>query len=314
MKHIQTKQRQHILIIGAGELGMAMIKAFVGSRKTHPDIQLSVLLRPAAGHSSQPAHLQRDKQLAEWGIEVVTADLSRDDETSLAQLFKRFNAVINCSGFAGGAGTQLRISQAVISAGVDRYFPWQFGVDYDRIGMGSGQPVWDEQLQVRQLLRQQSATAWVIISTGMFISFLFEPDFGVIEIENQKLFALGAADYALTLTTAEDIGRLTADIFFYQPAIKNDIIYTAGDTVTYKQLTQLLSEHFSRPFTLEVRSHEQLQRRRSLQGDVASAYQLAFARESGIAWPKSKSWNARRGIEVTDVKRWLQENRSLNLA
>jgi len=54
---------------------------------------------------------------------------------------------------------------------VKRYFPWQFGVDYDVIGRGSAQDLFDKQLDVRHLLRGQSGTEWVVVSTGMFMSF-----------------------------------------------------------------------------------------------------------------------------------------------
>jgi hypothetical protein len=42
-------------------------------------------------------------------------------------------------GFASGPGSQLKICRAVLEAGVERFFPWQFGVDYDVIGRGSAQ-------------------------------------------------------------------------------------------------------------------------------------------------------------------------------
>jgi hypothetical protein len=66
-----------------------------------------------------------------------------------ATYFRRFRTVVNCTGFVAGPGTQLRITRAVLAAGVNRYFPWQFGVDYDIVGRGSGQPVFDEQHGVR---------------------------------------------------------------------------------------------------------------------------------------------------------------------
>jgi hypothetical protein len=43
----------------------------------------------------------------------------------------------------------------MLSAGVKRYLPWQFGVDYDVIGRGSAQTLFDEQFDVRDLLRGQ---------------------------------------------------------------------------------------------------------------------------------------------------------------
>lgn len=210
----------------------------------------------------------------------------------------------------GGTGTQIKMTRAVIEAGVSHYFPWQFGVDYDRIGKGSGQPVWDEQLAVRQILRNQQQTKWVIVSTGMFTRFLFKPDFGVVDIPGRKVHALGNANFALTLTTPEDIGILTAEIFFQTPAIENRVIYIAGDTITYRQLANILSQQYRSSFALEVDNIRTLQNTvESSPNDVFAAYRLAFAREDGVAWDKSITYNAQRGIHVTDVGKWLEENK-----
>ena len=63
---------------------------------------------------------------------------------------------------------------------------------------------------MRELLRAQTATEWVIISTGMFMSYLFDPEFGVVDLERSEVHALGTHDTAVTLTTPDDIGALTA--------------------------------------------------------------------------------------------------------
>ena len=103
------------------------------------------------------------------GVKIIPFDLASSGP-DLVALFRRFRTVINCTGFVGGPGTPLRITNAALDAGIRRFFPWQFGVDYDIVGKGSGQPVFDEQYEVRQLLRAQDRTEWVIVSTGMFTS------------------------------------------------------------------------------------------------------------------------------------------------
>ncbi|MCU5773321.1 aromatic alcohol reductase [Erwiniaceae bacterium BAC15a-03b] len=309
MNDSAMRQWQNILILGAGELGMAMLAGFIRQRQQRPALRLSVLLRPASLTDPHPANQARLQQLAEWGVKVITADFSQQTTGELSHCFAPFDAIINCSGFVGGAGTQLKITRAVLDAGVARYFPWQFGVDYDQIGKDSGQPVWDEQLAVREILRAQQQTQWVIVSTGMFTSYLFEPSFGIVDGQQQRVYAPGAADYALTLTTPEDIGWLTAQIFCHQPVIKNSVVYIAGDTLTYHQLTSVLSEHYGVPFTLQVLSHQQLHDAvAAAPGDLAAAYRLAFARAEGVAWKKADSFNARYDIDVTDVAQWLADN------
>ncbi|MFB9915781.1 NmrA family NAD(P)-binding protein [Gluconobacter kanchanaburiensis] len=130
---------------------------------------ISVLLRP----SSRSTRTDIARQLKQKGLQIVYADLATETVEDLSVLFAKFNTIICCTGFVGGPGTQRKITSAVLKAGVDRYVPWQFGVDYDVVGRGSGQPVFDEQSDVRDMLRCQSATRWIIVSTGIFTSFRF---------------------------------------------------------------------------------------------------------------------------------------------
>ena len=148
--------------------------------------------------------------------------------------------MIGCTGFVAGRSIQLKLARAALDAGVRRYFPWQFGVDYDAIGRGSAQDLFDEQLDVRDLLRSQDRTEWVIVSTGMFTSFLFEPSFGVVDLAQDTVRALGSWDNAVTVTTPEDIGVLTAEIVSTEPRIANSVVYTAGDTITYARLADVV--------------------------------------------------------------------------
>jgi hypothetical protein len=103
---------------------------------------------------------------------------------------------------------------------------------------------------------------------------------------------------------------LTAAIFFHQPAIANQVVFVAGDTVTYHQLTEILSEHYDSKFSLQVDEIASLKAKtKASPDDVSAAYSLAFARPDGVAWDPSQTFNARHGIPVTDVKGWLAENR-----
>ena len=124
--------------------------------------------------------------------------------------------------------------------------PWQFGVDYDVVGRGSGQKVFDEQSDVRDMLRRQTATQWVIVSTGMFTSFLFEPAFGVVDLEHGKVHALGSWHNRLTITTSDNIGRLTAVILAYEPYAQNEVVCVAGDTFSYTRLADMVEQHIGR--------------------------------------------------------------------
>ena len=112
-----------------------------------------VLLRPSTIGSPDPVK-QRD--IAELprslGVEFLPGDLVEGSAADLSALFQDFHAVIGCTGFVAERSIQLKLARAALDSGVRRYFPWQFGVDYDAIGKGSAQDLFDEQLDVRDLL------------------------------------------------------------------------------------------------------------------------------------------------------------------
>lgn len=247
-------------------------------------------------------------ELTKLGISVVVGDLQENSIEELSEIFGAFDAVIKCSGFGGGPGTQIKITQAVLTADVARYFPWQFGVDYDVIGKVSGQQVWDEELEVRNLLRGQTTTEWDIVSTGIFTSYLFEPGFGVIDAQTNTVYGLGGWQHAATLNTPEDIGRLTTEIFVSEPAFSNEIVFIAGDTLTYRELADSMQFHWkskvNRILLGRGRLLDDVQRSPA---NVAAKYRLAFARPGGVAWCKEKTFNHLHGIETTTAAQWLSK-------
>lgn len=214
-----------------------------------------------------------------------------------------------------------------------RYIPWQFGVDYDIIGRGSAQDLFDEQLDVRDLLRSQgnsssssSKTRWAIISTGMFTSFLFEPAFGVVDVENSTVRALGSWENRVTVTTPEDIGRFTADIVLGEESglfsssasassSDNDengkVIYVGGDTISYADLVRLVEDIgiARKPLTRTVLTVDAVGD--ALANDPGNSllkYQAVFGKGDGVAWDLSKTWNWQRGIRATTAEQWAREH------
>lgn len=298
-----------ILVLGAGELGMAMLRSLVQRAGPTSGVSVAVLLRPSAMDSHNPDKRKAIDALRALGVEPIAGDLSAQSVAELATVFGRFDTVISCTGFVGGRGVQRKITQAVLEAGVKRFFPWQFGVDYDVIGRGSAQDLFDEQLDVRDLLRSQDRTEWVIVSTGMFTSFLFEPSFGVVDLAQNTVNALGSWDNAVTVTTAEDIGALTTGIVFAEPRIANQVVYVAGDTVTYGHLANTVE----RVLGLNVRRAEwrvpELKRQLAeMPDDSIRKYRVVFAEGRGVAWDKDRTFNAQHGIGVCGLENWIRQN------
>ena len=298
-----------ILVLGAGELGMAMLRSLARRADPVSGISVAALLRPSTIDSKDPAKQTNIAELRSLGIELLPGDLAEQPEESLAAVFGRFHTVISCTGFVGGSGVQLKLARAALKAEVKRYFPWQFGVDYDVIGRGSPQDLFDEQLDVRDLLRSQDRTEWVIVSTGMFTSFLFEPSFGVVDLGRNTVNALGSWDNGVTMTTADDIGALTTEIVFAEPRIVDQIVYLAGDTVTYRQLADTIDELLDLNVDRIVWSVPDLKRELADDpGDSIKKYRAVFAEGKGVAWDTSQTFNAQHGIAVCGLEDWVRAN------
>lgn len=299
---VSTVKSRNILVLGAGELGMPVLRNLARRAKTIDGAKISVLLRQSAVASGDPTKQRDISEIRGSGIEIVLGDLVSNSIDQLASLFSRYDTVIGCAGYAAGINTPMKLAKAALQSGIPRYFPWQFGVDFEAIGRGGPQDIFDAQLDVRELLRSQDKTEWVIISTGMFMSYLFEPEFGVVDLKNSEVHALGSLDTAVTLTTPDDIGVLTAEIVFFEPTIRNEIVFLAGDTVTYAQVADKLEAALARPFKRSVWSvpflMEQLARDPK---NMMRKYRAAFAIGRGVSWDKAGTFNDRQCIPVTDV-------------
>lgn len=294
-----------VLVLGAGQLGMAVLRA-LAPRLQSAKAPLTVLVTPAMLESPSQQDAARLAEFRTLGIKTVGLDLA-GDERALTDLFRRFRTVVNCTGFVAGPGTQLRITRAALAAKVKRYFPWQFGVDYDIVGRGSGQPVFDEQYDVRELLRGQTDTEWVIVSTGMFTSFLFEPEFDVVNLERGTIHGLGTWGTKVTVTTPEDVGKLTTEILLAEPRIVDQVVYVAGDTISYGHLAEVVEQVTGRQFEKSEWTLAKL--REDLAGapdDVMTRYRAGFARGDGMWWDKAKTYNERRGFKTVDVEEYLR--------
>ena len=267
------------LVLGAGELGTAVLHALAERIDPDTGTTVTVLLRPLPDGEPTSSRRREAEDLRSMGIDILRADLASSSVEQLVAVFEPFGTVVSCTGFVAGSGTQRKLTSAVLQAGVQRYVPWQFGVDYDVVGRGSGQDVWDEQLDVRDMLRRQTRTHWIIVSTGMFTSFLFEPSFGVVDLAQNTVHALGSWDNEVTVTTPDDIGRLTTAILFEEPRIVDEIVYVAGDTLSYSDVADAVDQVLGRTVERIGRTVA------DLKSDLAAhptdnlcRYRLAFAR------------------------------------
>jgi hypothetical protein len=303
---------RRILVIGAAELGLSLLRAL----SAHPAApSVSVLLRPSSS-PSRPALLD---QLHQLKVTPVSGDITAP-LPELTSLLQPFHTIICATGFASGPGTQLHLARAVLAAEVSWYFPWQFGVDYDAIGRGSSQPLFDEQLDVRDLLRGQNKTEWTVVSTGIFTSFLFDPAFGVVHMQTEavrnangkgqartvKVTALGGWENSLTMTCVQDIASATARIAC--ETFDKGIVYLAGDSVTFQHIADTF-ERQGWEVEQDMITVQELEKARAERpDDLGPKYGLIWARGVGVSWDKEGSYGDRHGMAFESMERWMGRN------
>ncbi|KAF1838918.1 hypothetical protein BDW02DRAFT_620099 [Decorospora gaudefroyi] len=275
---VQTK----ILLLGAGELGTA----FLPHLQTLPDTHITV---------------------------------------DLAGTFAEYDILISAIGFGADPSTVLKLANEVLAAGKIKkenskgnfwFFPWQWGVDYDTTGSNNGlMLLFGAQRDVRNLLREkakESNVTWTVVSTGIFMSFLFEPFWGIVdrsrEASDEQITVRCLRDWyhKVTVTHVNDIGRVLSRILFGDVEAGNRVVYVAGDTVSYGDLADIVERVSGMNVDREMwdmgRLEEEL---RKNPDDGIKKYRLVFA-GGGVWWDKEKTVNRQLEMSMTDVESYAK--------
>jgi hypothetical protein len=307
-----------ILLLGAGELGTA----FLPYLTTLPSAHLTLGIRSPSSYT----HLSTLYP----SLSLAHVDLS-SPSAQLASTFSQYDILISATGFAASPSSLLKLAHEVLAAGKIKekdskgngkgrlwFFPWQWGVDYDTTGDGAGlMPLFSAQRDVRNLLREQAGQSnvkWTVVSTGIFMSFLFEAFWGIVEKTKEEegegkmvVRCLKDWEHKVTVTHVDDIGRVLARILAGDVEGTNGVLYVAGDTVSYGELAGIVGrvsgcsverEEWTIPY---------------LEGELArdpedgiKKYRLVFARD-GVWWGKEKTVNEKLGMDMMDVETFAGE-------
>lgn len=296
-----------VLIVGAGELGLAVLEA-ISKHPNRGTSRTAVLLRQETINSDATAKQDKISMIQSLGAAIESGDFV-NAPSALVPVFGKYDVVIQCAGYGMQPGTQLGVTKAVLEAGVPRYFPWQFGVDYDAIGAGSSQPLFDEMLQVRSLLRAQEKSNWTIFSTGLFMSYLFLADFGVVDLGSRTVRALGSWDNNVTVSLPRDIGAMVAEAVFNAEDTDRRVVYMGSDTISYRQLANLLDSAFNMKLKREEWDVDFLRAKLDAEPDnLWVMYQNIFGKGVGVSWLQEKTLNYKRGIALTNVRAYVEKN------
>ncbi|KAK4118754.1 NAD(P)-binding protein [Parathielavia appendiculata] len=317
-----------ILIIGAGELGTAILSSLTSYPNYDPSQTTLAVLRRASTLASPDPNTQSELgRLSSQGIVLEGGDFISSPLDDLISIFKKYDVVIQAAGYGTPKGTLLRVAEAVVKAGVKRFFPWQFGIDYqavadagedDRGGLqgsrgllGSGhEELFGEMLAVRKLLREQDGTEWTVVSTGLFMSFLFLKGFGAVDLKERVLRGLGDWENKVTVTDVHGIGKVVAELMFNPGDTGGKVVYVAGDTVSYWEVANVIEAVYGGEWKREKWDRKFLRRKLEEQPeDLMVKYQNAFGTGIGVSWDKERTVNHQRGIRLTGLREYVEESR-----
>ncbi|CAN9170099.1 unnamed protein product [Alternaria alternata] len=306
-----------ILLLGAGELG----KAFLPHLTKLPNTHITIGVRSPAKYSNLifPSNLS-----------LTPIDLASSPSKDLADTFSNYDILISCTGFGADPSSVLKLANEALLAGQIRrargnsklwFFPWQWGVDYGVIGDGDGlMPLFGAQRDVRNLLRekaQESNVCWTVVSTGIFMSFLFEPFWGMVDRSHEGgkgeegevvVRCLRDWTHRVTVTDVHDIGRVLAKILAPDSTVEatNRVVYVAGDTVSYAQLADIVERVSGKQVKREMWSMEYLKSELAADPDDGiKKYRLVFARD-GVWWDMNKTVNMTLGMEMMNVETYAR--------
>jgi hypothetical protein len=301
----------NILLLGAGELGTA----FLPHLSSLPNTHVTIGVRSPSKY----------KRLESSNIFFTATDLS-SPSSQLSETFSNFDILISATGFGQTPESILKLANEVLAAGKLRkeqgegkiwFFPWQFGVDYDITLDGQGlMPLFGAQKEVRDLLRstaQESNVKWTIVSTGIFMSFLFEPFWGIVDRSEEsegKIIVRALQDWrhGVTVTHVHDIGRVMARIVAGDVDAEDKVLYVAGETLVYERLPGIVErvsgKHVEQEaaWTIDLLEEE-------LKKDPENGikkYRLVFAR-NGVWWGKRGTVNDVLGMQMMSVEEYAKE-------
>ena len=330
-----------ILVLGAGELGLAILSALA---KSEPKPSTTVLLRREPG---PPLH----QKLQHYDMKIEYADIVAAPSSHLADIFRNFDVVIGATGMTFPPGTQRKLAEAAVAAAASSpalsedgsektermlrlYVPWQMGVDYDAIGFTAGKaysmPLFDEQLSIRHFLRSQTSLKWVVVSVGVFTEFFFSLDFGVVVHHTPResdvgaeglkndggvVRALGSPENCITVTSTSDVGRVVAYAALHPPSsadkgVRDGVVRVAGSTMSYTQLADALQRVRGGKWRVEQMGDA------TMGDDMMGQYRRVFSRGVGVVWDESETWEGdwegRKGLrKLQTVGEWMEEKYNL---
>ncbi|KAK4096414.1 hypothetical protein N658DRAFT_519210 [Parathielavia hyrcaniae] len=131
-------------------------------------------------------------------------------------------------------------------------------------------------------------------------------------ISGRVLRGLGGWGNRVTVTDVRGIGTVVADLVFNpgDSETGGKVVYAAGDTVSYGEVADVVEAVYGGEWKREEWDREFLKRKLAEQpDDLMVKYQNAFGAGIGVSWEMERTVNHQRGIRITGLREYVEENR-----
>jgi uncharacterized protein YbjT (DUF2867 family) len=191
------RESAHLILV-AGATGQ------LGERITHYLLLKGAKVRALIRKGSSNPRIQT---LRENGVEVIEVDFN--DPTALIKAIAGASCVVSAlSGLREViVDTQMRLLDATMKAGVPRFFPSDFSIDYTKLSPGSNRNL-DLRREFNQYVDQSGVQATSVLN-GMFADLL-TGEAPLVVSGMKKVIYWGNADQPLDFTTIENTAEFTA--------------------------------------------------------------------------------------------------------
>lgn len=229
-----TAQHTTILIAGStGDLGGRIARALV-----HEGADVRALIRRGTS-------LAKTVPLEQLGIQLVEVDYNNTAE--MKEACTGVSCVVSAlSGLAEViVETQTLLLKAALEAGVPRFIPSDYSMDYNHLPVGSNRNL-DLRRDFKVRLDQTPIKATSILN-GAFADMLtgMAP---IVLFSYKRILYWDDADQPMDFTTKDNVATFTAKVALDSESPR--YVHIAGDQISARQLAQLMTELTGQRFRL----------------------------------------------------------------
>ncbi|KAF4637021.1 hypothetical protein G7Y89_g1061 [Cudoniella acicularis] len=244
--------KQNLLIFGTtGYIGTHITNQIIKNKASFGRIAIFTSPSTVENKPSVVANLKSE------GVEVIVGDAT--NENDILKAFQGINTIISAVGRNAILSqiTWIQLADTSPNSTVTRFFPSEFGTDIEYGPSSATEKPHQLKLKVRATLRAAKRLEHTFLVTGPYAEAVLRP--GSFDVKAKKAALTGDGQGKISLTTKDDVGRLTVHALLHPAASKNRALRVNSFTATEAEiLAEFERQTGGEKWTVERTSFEKL--------------------------------------------------------